>query len=437
MKSDYVILGLGLTGYSCVEYLASQGKSCMVIDDRECPPFLTQLEDNYAQVKVFLPPYDLSVLLQAEAVITSPGLAPTHPLLHYARQHHMPIETDISLFMSAATKPIVAVTGSNGKSTVVKLLHHLCEGYCQTLLGGNYGVPALSLLQQSSPDYYILELSSFQLMYSSHLHFFSSVLLNVSEDHLDWHASFAEYVAAKLRIYENCQHPVVSYDDTVAFADHLPVDNNAYHLSDDGLIIIYRGKNFLPVNALPVLGKANYYNVISALNCAEQMGIPSQHCQQRLHSFQLLPHRCQLVASKAHVAWYNDSKATNVAACIAAIDSMRSRHSGRVILILSGDTKGVDCQPLIDTINSTVSHVILLGDAISSIENALQVSTCQVNSMRDAVLSANDVALAGDAVLFSPAGASFDMFQDYKQRGDAFCNQVMDILCLKEETTTI
>ena len=209
IKYDYAILGLGQTGYSCVEYLLSQQKSFFVLDDRAEPPYLNKIKENYPDVELHLGKGNTEKLSAAEKVIISPGLALTHEWIVYAKAHAKPLLTDISLFIDTAKALLILVTGSNGKSTVVKLVTHLASTKFKVLLGGNYGIPALDLLKEPIPDYYVLELSSFQLISTDNIHSFAATVLNITPNHLDWHTSMEEYAQAKLKIYNDCQHPVV------------------------------------------------------------------------------------------------------------------------------------------------------------------------------------------------------------------------------------
>lgn len=439
MVYDFIILGLGKTGFSCVEHILQQGKTCFVVDDRAYPPYLNALEQKYPDIKVFLAPIDESIFLQAKVALVSPGISPFHPWVQLLERHGTTLACDVTLFMQQVKKPVISVTGSNGKSTVVKLLSHLLSVHYRVLLGGNYGIPVLDLLAQDEPDCYVLELSSFQLHYTNNLHSHAAVVLNLCEDHLDWHQNMAEYARAKLKVYQHCQHPQTSPDYMHVYQDCLPGSKSAYSLNNDGQMIMHEQATFIAVKDLPLLGKANTFNIVNALNLAATMQMQPQLLRAQLSSYQGLSHRCQKILIQDGITWYNDSKATNVGACIAAIEAVKSVTPAKLILILSGELKGVSVESLLHILAREVSHVILLGNTMASaIKSFLTLSSyTQVETMQQAVVSARAVACKHDSVLFSPAGASFDLYQNYAARGDDFCQQVKENICSKATATTI
>lgn len=424
MTAKYAILGLGKTGYSCVKYLADLNEAFIVLDDRDNPPYLKALREHYPGVTVFCGNLDVQLLDAVEQVIISPGLPFSHPLIAYAKTKNKPLLNDITLFLSVAKAPIVAVTGSNGKSTVVKLIEHLTSEVFSVLAGGNLGTPVLDLLTAKTPDYYLLELSSFQLMLIDQLNAFAAVVLNISPDHLDWHRSYEEYKQAKMRIYEGCQHPVY-------------MQALSYVLDVSGETILQHGRQVLKTESLPFLGKAYYENALVAFEVAHLMGLSNPDLAKRVHSFKGLPHRFELVADQDAVRWYNDSKATNMGACIAAVEAVRTSAAGRLVLMLSGLTKGVALTPLKLAISDKIDYLILVGEAAWHYTALFpSLKTVKVAGLRAAVHAANQFAEPGDVVLFSPAGASFDLFKDYQDRGNAFRQSVKEQLCLNTKSTT-
>ena len=435
MKYDYAIIGLGQTGYSCVEYLLSQGQSFFVLDDREQPPYLSKLKENYPEVELHLGKGNAEKLLAAEKIIISPGLPLTHEWIVYAKSHMKPLLTDITLFMDHAKAPIVLVTGSNGKSTVVKLVGHLASTKFKVLLGGNYGIPALDLLKEPIPDYYVLELSSFQLISTDNIHSFAATLLNITPNHLDWHTSMEEYAQAKLKVYRDCQHPVVLGNLPMNYSEQLPIVDTLFTL-DQGFIL-FDHQQIIATHDLPLPGKAYYANVLAAFSLAYYMGVLPEELAVAVQTFQGLPHRCELIATAQGCYWYNDSKATTLEAVIAAVSAIKNKHQGRVILILSGLTKGVDLEPLKFAIADKIDQLILLGQAARVFEALFSGIPCFLaQTMSEVVAFAKEHSKPGDVVLFSPAGASFDLFKNYQHRGDVFSTTVREILCLDKDTIT-
>ncbi len=437
MKYNYAILGLGQTGYSCVEYLLSQGKSFFVLDDRLDPPYLAKLKEYYPQIEVHLGEINLTQLDKAEKIIISPGLPLTHPWIVVAKEKNLPILTDISLFMDQARAAIVLVTGSNGKSTVVKLIAHLASTRFKVLIGGNYGIPALDLLKEPLPDYYVLELSSFQLISTDNIHSFAAAVLNITPNHLDWHASMEEYAQAKLKVYQHCLHPIVLDELRKVYPKQLPMTENLFTLDTTQNSILFNNQPLVATSDLPVPGYAYYPNVLVAFSLVYQMGVSPAELAMAVKTFKGLPHRCELIAAEQGCYWYNDSKATTLEAVIAAVNAIKNKHPGRIILILSGLTKGVDLKPLKLAIVDKIDQLILLGQAAWVFENLFSETPCElVQTMFEAVTLAKAKTQVGDVILFSPAGASFDLFKNYQHRGEVFSTTVKEILCLDKSKIT-
>jgi UDP-N-acetylmuramoylalanine--D-glutamate ligase len=361
-----------------------------------------------------------------ETVVASPGIAVEGDN----------VIGDIELFAREARAPVVAITGSNGKSTVTMLVQEMlnCAG-TRALAGGNIGTPALDLLDQPVPDYYVLELSSFQLETTSSLHPVASVVLNLSEDHLDRYAGMAEYAAAKLRIYDRAACRVFNRDDPflASLADRDSDITFGLGVPGDGELgvtvhgnerwLSRGGQRLAPVSALQLHGEQNVANMLAAIGlvCGALQSAGGQGYSARIAAglaYRGLPHRCETVPSGDSLRWVNDSKGTNVGATLAAI-----RGSGRpLILIAGGQGKGADFTPLRDALEANVREVILLGEDAVAIEEALGPArrVWHARSLEAAVDRAREVGRAGDTVLFSPACASFDMFENYQHRGDCF-----------------
>ena len=436
---DTVIIGLGKTGMSCVRYLADRGLSSVaVVDSRDNPPELNALHSEYPEVPVYLGSYHEEILRTAGQLIVSPGVSLNEEPLVHARSDGIEILNDIEIFCRNAAAPIIAVTGSNGKSTVATLLNEMINNSGKhALLGGNIGIPALDLLAHGKPDYYVLELSSFQLEPLTSLNAYAAVVLNVSEDHMDRYHDLNEYAAVKEKIYAGNGLMVVNLDDAfVAGFDRSGHRIICYTLAvpDEGVFgvrdvsgerYIARGAGgLLPVSKLRLHGDHNISNCLAALALGSAAGLPMDSMLHTLRNFPGLPHRCQWVASINGVEWYNDSKGTNVGASCAAVKGLS--NTGPVVLIAGGLGKGADFKPLAENCRDYLRAAVLIGTDAGAIGTVLEanIPVYYATSMDAAVMTAGRIAGRGDVVLLSPACASFDMFIDYQDRGTAFMEAV-------------
>lgn len=432
MTIDYAIIGLGKSGFACVEYLAAQGAALVVMDTRENPPYLAQLKARYPEVDVVLNRLDESALLQANERVLSPGISLQHPVLQRCLLQGKSFINDVTLFVRQAKAPVVAITGSNGKSTVVKLVEHICQASgVSVIIGGNIGTPVCDLLALKTPVFYVLELSSFQLMTCGRLDAHAAVVLNITPDHLDWHNNFDEYRDAKLSIYQGCHYAV----DMMCLWHDQPrlatINQHDRFYSMDGMLF-HNEQAIVSAQLLPYPGFHFVENVLAAFALTSTMGVSIDQMTKAVITFKGLPHRCQLVSKANDINWIDDSKATNVGACIAAITAMKQQTKGKLFLILSGLTKGVDLSPLLPVLKRSVDVLILLGEASKQYQALLPNQThIYVQNMVEAVETAKQWASAGDTVLLSPAGASFDLFEDYAQRGEVFAQAVREHIAVE------
>jgi UDP-N-acetylmuramoylalanine--D-glutamate ligase len=427
-------VGLGATGISCIRYLSALGHELGVVDTRGNPPQLEALRRDYPAVQAWLGEFDETVLERFDQVVVSPGLPMDMPLLQAVAQHGLPRLSDIDLFAAAATAPIIAVTGSNGKSTVTSMLRDMIqEDGREVRAGGNLGTPALDLLQQSEPDFYLLELSSFQLQRSGTLRTCAATVLNISPDHLDQHRSFDEYLSAKARIFDACEHPVVNRDDPVvagmlpgerehtSFGLDRPRGRNLGLCAGQGGTWLCRGETrLMDVAAMQVLGQHNLANALAALALGSVIGLSDAAMVRALGGFQGLAHRMQRVREADGVVWIDDSKGTNVGATVAAVKGLQ----GSLVLIAGGLSKGQDFQPLAAALAGRAVGIVLLGrDADRLAEQLRDVAPIALaRDMLHAVALAAEMAPSGSTVLLSPACASQDMFRDYAHRGQVFAD---------------
>ncbi len=429
-----LIVGLGQTGLSCARFLADRALSVAVMDTREKPPALTTLQQDYPQVLIKTGGFDQEWLLQADMIILSPGVDPRLPEIRAAREAGIEMVGDIELFARYADAPVVAITGSNGKSTVTTLLALMAQlAGKDTRIGGNLGTPALDLLSDKAPDFYILELSSFQLETVCSLNAFAAVILNVSPDHLDRYDSVEDYQRAKQKIFNGDGVMVLNRDDPVVsamaeesriqigFSLHKTEGVDFGLIQKDGQTWLAEGHEpLLAVSQMKIVGTHNLANALAALALGSAMALPMPAMLAALQEFKGLPHRCRLVRELDGVRWFNDSKATNIGACIAAIEGLAD--SGPIVLIAGGVGKDQNFAELTDTLKQAVRAVVLIGEDADKIAAVVPagVRIEMAIDMNDAVEKARQAAAAGDSVLLSPACASFDMFSGYAERGDKF-----------------
>ncbi|MDN0116002.1 UDP-N-acetylmuramoyl-L-alanine--D-glutamate ligase [Yersinia intermedia] len=421
-----VIIGLGLTGLSCVDFFMARGVTPRVMDTRINPPGLDKLPES---VERHVGDLNQQWLLDADLIVASPGIALAHPALSDAAEAGVEIVGDIELFCRQNQAPVVAITGSNGKSTVTTLVGEMAKAAgWQVGVGGNIGVPALTLLRQEN-QLVVLELSSFQLETTSSLHASAATILNVTEDHTDRYPfGLQQYRAAKLRVYENAKVCVVNADDALTMpvrgADSrcisFGVDVGDYHLNkQQGEIWLrVRGEKVLNTREMKLTGRHNYTNALAALALADAVGIPRSSSLKALTTFTGLSHRFQLVFEHNGVRWINDSKATNVGSTEAALDGIQVE--GTLHLLLGGDGKSADFSGLTRFLQGDHIKVYCFGrDGEQLAELRPEVSQLTETMEQAMVLLAKSLA-PGDMVLLSPACASLDQFRSFEQRGDEF-----------------
>ncbi|MBT8102675.1 MAG: UDP-N-acetylmuramoyl-L-alanine--D-glutamate ligase [Gammaproteobacteria bacterium] len=429
-----LVVGLGATGLSIARYLRRADRDAMFFDSRRKPPGIKELDEVWPNAEVLLG--DAQLPGGIARIIASPGISDSHPLLANARKRHVEVVSDIELFARAAKAPFVAVTGSNGKSTVTTLIYHMCQADGRTALaGGNLGEPALDLLRYPIPQLYVLELSSFQLHRTQTLPAAVAVLLNVSRDHLDWHADVSEYRRSKYRVYREAQAAVINRSDgeaakhtehcerVISFGSDAPANNQFGICSEDGKLYLARGDELLiSVNDVAMVGVHNQLNALAALAAGELIGLSMAAMLQVLAEFPGLPHRMRFVARIGAVDYINDSKATNVAAAVASVNSI----DGLLVLIAGGDGKGGDFADLAEALDGKLRAAVLIGTDAEKIAAALHPGARveYADDMAAAVRTAASCAESDDTVLLAPACASLDQFKNYMARGDAFRDAV-------------
>ena len=434
MTTRNAILGFGITGQSVARYLLARGENPVVLDTR--PERAVHAEFAGLEIYWHCDSWPEQVLSQAETVIVSPGL-PLHAcLVEQARSAGLSIISDIDLFFTNVSAPVIGVTGTNGKSTVVSLVGHiLSRANFRCAIGGNLGEAALDLLNDEM-DFFVLELSSFQLEHSKNLPLARSVILNVSEDHLDHHGSVENYVSAKQKILADAKSWIYSREDestrgadlagVASFGFDQPSAQGAWGLaSHNQQEWIFRDE--LPVcstASLPLQGRHNLLNCMAAMALVEPWLNPVAAADY-MRDFEGLAHRFETVAELAGVVFVNDSKATNVGSTQAALSGLEAK--GNVVLIAGGDAKGADLSPLAESLEGRVKRIVTLGKdapSVAALADQCGIPHVLVTTMEDAVAAAANAAARGDLVLLSPACASLDMFDNFQQRGDAFASAV-------------
>jgi UDP-N-acetylmuramoylalanine--D-glutamate ligase len=449
-NKNILVLGLGLSGLSCVRFLNSQGLTFSVNDSREQPLDVESFHRDYAKLNLSLGAWDKSLIASADIIIVSPGIDLSNDDISTHIKDNCQIWGDIELFFQVIndqniTMPTLAVTGSNGKSTVVTLLAHFAKqlqlNFC---LAGNIGTPILDLLldeqRLANLDVLILELSSFQLETLRSMNATAACVLNVSDDHLDRHKNLSSYQQIKHTIYQQAKTVLVNRDDQLTQplslsseqkllsfgSDHAKTEQFGLARVDNKLQLMLANKTLLAVEQLPISGIHNALNCLAALALGQSAGWPLTKMVNALTSFTGLAHRCQKVNSHDGIIWINDSKATNVGATLAAIEGLAQTKNNqqKLLLIAGGDGKGADFSPLKSVINSSIDLLITLGKDGDKLAQLSKKHTA-VNNLVEAVAVANKFTQQGDIVLLSPACASLDMFKNFAERGNVFSQAVV------------
>ena len=430
-----VVIGLGKTGYSVVAFFAKQGLPVVAMDTRDEPPFAQQIRTEYPNVKLLLGGLNKAVMCSATQIIVSPGLPLATLEIQTAIKAGVKVVGDIQIFADYAQAPVIAITGSNAKSTVTTLVGEMAkESGLKVAVGGNLGTPALDLINDEV-ELYVMELSSFQLETTPSLMASVATVLNVSPDHLDRYESYLEYHQAKHKIFNGCQAVVVNRDDPLsapmikAGIPHVSFGLGQPDLNQFGVIEknskLYLAKFnelLLDADELKIKGSHNRSNALSALALGEAVGLDMEAMLRALKGFSGLDHRCQWVGNLEGVDYFNDSKGTNVGASIAALEGLGPDTDGKIILMAGGVGKDADFSSMKHAVKKFVKFLVLYGEDRELLAGVLQefAPVKMADSFEGAFNLAKLNAKAGDAVLLSPACASFDMFKSFEHRGDAF-----------------
>ncbi|MFV1993058.1 MAG: UDP-N-acetylmuramoyl-L-alanine--D-glutamate ligase [Acidiferrobacterales bacterium] len=444
--SRALVIGMGQTGASCIPFLLARGYSVTALDSRLNPPCSKQIRNDFPQVKTVVGIFDKETISKADMIVVSPGVSLKEPTLVDALSQGKDIVGDIELFAREVKAPVIAITGSNGKSTVTTLVGMMCRANNMKVeVGGNIGIPVLSLLDQKDTEIFILELSSFQLETTHSLNALVATVLNISPDHMDRYDNEDEYIRAKARIFQGNGAMVLNRDDKLV-SEMVIRDRQTfwYGLKEPDSHMMFgvtkfmgerwvtRGqKRLFRVSEIAIAGEHNIANSLAALAIATIAGVPTEISREVIGSFHGLPHRMEVVAESGDVTWINDSKGTNVGSTVAALSGL----DRPVILIAGGDGKGADFSSLGIAIDKYAKAVVLIGKDADLIKGSInsRVPVFKVSDIKHAVKKSASLSLAGDAVLLSPACASFDMYRNFEQRGDIFREAVIKFLNIRKE----
>ena len=446
---NVLVLGLGETGLSALRWLQKQGAHLAVADSRENPPNLDKLKPEFPTTKFYTGAFTSAIFRGLDLVVVSPGVPLREPEIQNAIAKGVTVVGDVELFAQHRNKDakVIAITGANGKTTVTTMVGEMCKAAgLKTIVAGNIGLPVLDVLSLDTPDVYVLELSSFQLESTSSLVVDAATMLNLSEDHMDRYASFQDYAIAKARVFYNAKLQVLNRDDAwsmlmartklaqVTFGLSESLGETSYGLKQaEGETWLCEGKKeLINMQDLKITGLHNAANALAAVALCRGIGVDYAPIIQTLYNFKGLPHRVEWVANIKEVDYYDDSKGTNVGATCAALAGMAKK----VVLIAGGDGKGQDFMPLKYAVESNARAVVLIGRDASIIEKTLLqtgVPLYQAQDLPEAVNIAQKVAQINDAVLLSPACASFDMFKNYVHRAEVFVAAVQALQAREKE----
>ncbi len=440
LRNPVVIVGLGKTGMACLRFLTSQDIEVTVVDSRINPPMLKQAQAEFPEIEISCGSFENELISTAATLVVSPGISIHQAVFQEAVKHGAEIIGDIEIFARTVTAPVIAITGSNGKTTVTHLLGELIKSVnINVAVGGNIGTPCLELGFEKNIDCYVLELSSFQLETTHTLEPVAAAVLNISPDHLDRYEDMDDYLKTKLNIFsentiaviplhQDWKIPTVKNIKTFSLcgnADYSIVEKNQQKW------VSVAGEPWMAICELQLFGKHNQLNILAALALLESAGVSLSGDNKTtlirtLKNYRGLAHRCEVVAKKRGVLWVNDSKATNVASAKAAVDSFAENFSGQIVLIAGGDSKNADLSSLKPSLIEHVFALITFGQDGGKIAQLAEgaVQLIDVKSLQSAVEQANIIVPKNGVVLLAPACSSLDMFVDYEARGQCFIDAV-------------
>lgn len=442
INTNVTILGYSLSGIAAAKYLSDKGADCIISerreakDDDDCQ--IKELEN--LGIKVEMGEHKKDTILGADLIVVSPGIPPHSEVIKLAKDNKIEIISEVELAYIETTKPFIAITGTNGKTTSTKLISEiLTNAGLKAPACGNIGVPVISLVNEQ-PDYFVAELSSFQIHSSPTFKPQVGIFVNYSPDHIDWHGTEEEYYKTKANLFVTERHPAWSIlnaaEDKIFRLKDYTESKQIFFGKEYGDFSIFRDKDgvfcknndkveeIIKINEIPLIGEHNYMNIMGAIAVAKVVGIESEIIKKSIIGFKAPEHRLEYVETINGTKFYNDSKATN---CDSSICALKAFNENKVVLIAGGKDKGTDLTGFVNEVNKHVSSVVLIGQASDRFEESL-IKGGFSNIFREETLeSAIDKAFSlkeGD-VLFSPACASFDMFKNYEERGKVFKDYVI------------
>ena len=424
-----LILGMGVTGLSAARFFSNNNEIFRIADSRKKPSLLKTFQKENLLDDCYCGEWNKSILEDIDEVVISPGIAQSEAIVQWIREKRIKLISDIELFGRYSIAPIIGITGSNGKSTVTQLLGEMAlANHLNVVICGNIGKPVLESISEDT-DLYIIELSSYQLDYTSQLDLFAALITNISPDHLDRYDNYEAYIASKLSIYSYSEYSIVNLDDSILsksnadsyFAiENYSSDCDFYAKKKDKFFeVFYKGELIFNSQDLLVVGKHNIENLLAALALGNQFGLSIESMINAAKKFKGLSHRLEFVTRIDQVDYYNDSKSTNAISTITAINALSERYKS-ITLIAGGIAKNEDYSQMFSLINKKINTIVLIGESKEFFAQA--ISGCSIiieESLEGAIASAKKHATEG-AVLLSPGCASFDMFSDFSERGEVF-----------------
>lgn len=430
LNKNIVIIGLGITGISCINFFSKQGIIPMAMDTRKIIPNISNSINKKA--KIHIGSLNKKWLKIADLIVLSPGISIFHPLLKEAEKTGSEIIGDIELFCREIESPIIAITGSNGKSTVVKLLNNIVKkSGISNSIGGNIGIPALNLLNEKRKSLYILELSSFQLESINNLKTLASVILNITEDHLDrYPLGFDQYIESKLKIYKNAKICLFNSDNNLTYPKKKIINNNILSFGQSKhstYNLVYKNKSYwlqkkddkiLNTKQMYLKGIHNYMNALATLCLSDILNISRHIILKEIINFPGLPHRSQIVYQHNGITWINDSKSTNVGSTIQAINCIQTK--GIIWLLLGGISKKANFNSLVPYLQKNNLKIYCFGQDRKLLFNLCPEKSKKKKDLKSSIKEISIKLKFSDIVILSPACSSYDQFKSFEERGEYF-----------------
>ena len=430
-----LILGLGVTGLSVARFFIRNNISFRIADSRQDPPMLQISKNENLLHDFYFGDWSESLLEDISEVIISPGIAESESIVRWIRAKNISIISDIELFGRYVKAPMIGITGSNGKSTVTQLLGEMAlASSLKAYICGNIGNPVMECISDDA-ELYIVELSSYQLDYTNKLDLFAGVITNISPDHLDRYSSYSNYISSKLSIYDYSMFNIINLNEPevngISGDNFFSIEKNEskcdfFARKKNNLYeVFHQGKVLMTSDDLLVVGKHNIENMLASLTLGYRFGLSVNTMKEAAIEFKGLVHRLEFVSTMNQVDFYNDSKSTNAISTITAINALYTKYTN-LVLILGGIAKKEDYSEMFKLINQKVKTVVLIGESSSDFFRHIDGPWVVISeSMKEAVEVSKALVESG-AVVLSPGCASFDMFDNFSNRGEVFKHHVLE-----------